>query len=488
MDANKLNPATTDGQKTDVLLVHDKQTNKVNVVKGVNENGELQTVPPTQNYSSDFMRVDKNSDLFSNFFSNFFRKLRETEGFNFFKSDAAQVEANAKAIQENAQKPTPEGGKLLDMLKVEKPDFNEIPKNHYHIDPAKIDWESLNKIGISKEQLEKSGSLNPMLRGYKSPSTFKVSGQTSDFYLTPTDAKISFYNAPDGFVKIRLHGIQQEPQLQRQFHGYEFTYADKKNLQETGNMGTVVQITDPKTIEPIPVIISRDRQTNELEYMRADKVNLPDELCGAKLTDKHKEKLLAGRSVQLDGMTSQKGNEFSAMLQISAVKRGVEFLPKELGLLPEQNRQQTNRQFQWVDENGNIRAPKTIGGVPLTDQQKLDFQAEKPIYVKGMTKDGQDKPYNAYIKFNREQGKPDFSRTNPNKAQVKEKIPASESRTQVAVNSDGKTNEETKHVKEPLKQGQRKPTAPQKEKQQKEQKADKALKEDKPKKSKGIKL
>ena len=169
MDANKLNPSTTDGQKTDVLLVHDK-TNKVNVVKGVNENGELQTVPPTQNYSSDFMRVDKNSDLFSNFFSNFFRKLRETEGLNFFKSDAAQVETNAKAIQENAQKPTPEGCKLLDMLKVEKPDFNEIPKNHYHIDPAKIDWESLNKIGITKEQLEKSGSLNPMLRGYKSPS------------------------------------------------------------------------------------------------------------------------------------------------------------------------------------------------------------------------------------------------------------------------------------------------------------------------------
>lgn len=165
MDANKLNSSTTDGQKTDVLLALDKQSRKVNVVKGVDEDGKLQTVPPTQNHSSDFMRVDKNSDLFSNFFSNFFRKLRETEGFDFFKSDAAQVEENAKAIQGNAKKPTPEGGKVSDMLKVEKPDFNEFPKNSYHIDPAKIDWESLNKIGITKEQLEKSGSLNPMLRG-----------------------------------------------------------------------------------------------------------------------------------------------------------------------------------------------------------------------------------------------------------------------------------------------------------------------------------
>lgn len=150
MDANKLNPSTTDGQKTDVLLIHDKQTNNVNVVKGVNEKGELQTVPPIQNYSSDFMRVDKNSDLFSNFFSNFFRKLRETEGLNFFKSDAVQAEANSKAIQENAQKPTPKVGKLFDVLEVEKPDFNEILKNHYHIDPEKINWESQNKIGITK--------------------------------------------------------------------------------------------------------------------------------------------------------------------------------------------------------------------------------------------------------------------------------------------------------------------------------------------------
>lgn len=105
-----------------------------------------------------------------------------------------------------------------------------------------------------------------------------------------------------------------------------------------------------------------------------------------------------------------------------------------------------------------------------------------------MVKDGQEQPYNAYIKFDREKGKPGFSRTNPDKAQIKETIPASESRAQVSVNTDGKTNEATKGVKEPLQQGQQKPIAPQKEKQEKEQKADKALKEDKPKKSRGLKM
>lgn len=58
-----------------------------------------------------------------------------------------------------------------------------------------------------------------MLRGYKSRNLFRVSGQVGDFYLTPTDAKISLYTAQDGTVKFKLHGIQNdEKQLQRPFH------------------------------------------------------------------------------------------------------------------------------------------------------------------------------------------------------------------------------------------------------------------------------
>lgn len=73
----------------------------------------------------------------------------------------------------------------------------------------------------------------------------------------------------------------------------------------------------------------------------------------------------------------------------------------------------------------------------------------------------------------------------PDKVQAKDVIPAAESRTQVAVNTEGKTNEATMQSKEPLKQGQDKPTAKQREKQEKTQ--DKTLKADKPKKSRGLK-
>lgn len=78
-----------------------------------------------------------------------------------------------------------------------------------------------------------------------------------------------------------------------------------------------------------------------------------------------------------------------------------------------------------------------------------------------------------YLRFNPEKGRPYRYDTNPDNAQ--KVAPANESRTQVAVNSQGKTNEATKNVNEPLQKGQ---TAPKDDIQQKQEK----------RKSKGMKV
>lgn len=70
--ANKM-PPPAEGQEKDVLLVLDKQQGKVSAVKGVDKEGNLQTVPPT--HGGEFMLVDKNSDVFCNFISNFFPQV-----------------------------------------------------------------------------------------------------------------------------------------------------------------------------------------------------------------------------------------------------------------------------------------------------------------------------------------------------------------------------------------------------------------------------
>jgi len=79
--------------------------------------------------------------------------------------------------------------------------------------------------------------------------------------------------------------------------------------------------------------------------------------------------------------------------------------------------------------------------------------------------DKEGKHFNAYIRMDKEQNRPRFFKYNPEKKQGKQEVEAVAEghKTQVAVNNEGKTNETTKHLKEPLKSEQTEPTADQKQ-------------------------
>ena len=99
----------------------------------------------------------------------------------------------------------------------------------------------------------------------------------------------------------------------------------------------------------------------------------------------------------------------------------------------------------------------------FTDQQKADYVAGKAIRLENIP-DKEGKPATMYLKFDVKEGRPKRYSSNPDSGQVV--APSNESRTQVAVNNEGKTNEATKHIKEPLQQGQ---TAPANERQRERQ-------------------
>ena len=63
--------------------------------------------------------------------------------------------------------------------------------------------------------------------------------------------------------------------------------------------------------------------------------------------------------------------------------------------------------------------------------------------------DKKGQKFNAYVRPNHEKVKYDFSRKRPEQSQIYEVKPDAASRTQVAVNSEGKTDEATKHIGEP---------------------------------------
>lgn len=79
MDVNTANQSTTDEQMMDILLELDKEKKTISAVKGVDENGELQTVPPENN--REILKFDRHDD----FFSNMMDQLKNPTRFNFFK-------------------------------------------------------------------------------------------------------------------------------------------------------------------------------------------------------------------------------------------------------------------------------------------------------------------------------------------------------------------------------------------------------------------
>ena len=210
--------------------------------------------------------------------------------------------------------------------------------------------------------------------------------------------------------------------------------------------------------------------------MRTDFIKIPDEIKGVKLNDEQKQTLMEGKPLKLEGMISTKGTEFSATVQFNADKRYVEFLfDRNNSNRQSQSNGQAQNNGQSNQQSQPQEAPKTFRGKELTDEQHKDFKAGQTVYIDGL-KDKKGQPYQGYITFNKETGKTNFQFPSQVKAQAK---PTEAHKMQTAVNSEGKTNEATKNIKEPLKSGQQRPKNKQQQEQQEKSQA--------PAKSKGVK-
>ena len=472
-------------QLSDILLVLDKEKMKIQAVKSIDKNGKMETVDPTKKNQSEFMRVDKQGDFISNFFSNFYRQLKDPTKFTFFKVPADKALEKAKEFQKQVDHPTPKGEKQMKKdevkaepeLKQEKQNNMETTQrapenNEYRYKPEQIDWETMNNLGLGKERLEKMNLLKPLLKGFKTNELVPVSLNLGTA-VTRMDARLSLQHNDEGKVVVAIHGIRKEPNLNFEFFGHKFTDEDKKNLLDAGNMGRVVDLKNPKTGETIPSIISVDKLTNELIALKIEYIKIPDEIKGVKLNDEQKQTLMEGKPLHLEGMISKKGTEFEATVQFNADKRYVEFLFDRGN-----SNQQTQSNGQNNQQNNSQEVPRTFRGKELDNEQYDKFKAGQTIYINGLT-DKQGKPYQGYITLNKETNKTNFSFQNPDKLKEQAK-PTEAHKTQTAVNSDGKTNEATKNIKEPL---QPKQQTPKDKKQQEQQEKPQA-----PAKSKGRKM
>ena len=504
----------------DVLIVRDEKTGEISVVAGLNADGSPKRTPAKAENAQSFLQFDRHGDVLDNFFKNFFRQCKEPSRFGFYRVAADQADKLLEVIKDLLK--DPDGNKeMLAPHKVdtsgyekkvqeeqaaEKPEQKqEEPKKqeemeqkneqnqespqqtqgnrgYQPIDESKINWQELEeKWGVKRDDLEKSGDLTKMLN-YGKSDLVRVSPNFGGeaFEL---DARLSFKKDSEGNVSLVPHFIRKEQKLD-EYKEHKFSDEDRKNLRETGNLGRVVDIVDRETGEIIPSFISIDRKTNEITDIPANKVRIPERIGKTEITKQEQDMLRAGLPVRDKLIERKDGRKFVTTLQVNVEQRGVEFVPgtgrspraaqaQEAKNNPIQGQAQDaenaaaiqngQRRNSWTNADGSIRPISKWSGVEFTEQQKADYVAGKAVKLENVT-DKQGFHATMYIRFNPEKGRPYRYDTDPDNAQ--KVAPSNESRTQVAVNSEGKTNEATKNLKEPLREGQ---TAPKDTAQQQQQ-------------------
>ena len=513
----------------DVLIVRDEKTGEISVVAGLNADGSPKRTPAKAENAQRFLQFDRHGDVLDNFFKNFFRQCKEPSRFGFYRVAADQAdkllevikdllkdpdgnkemlaphkvdtsgyekkvqeEQSAEKQEQPEQKQDDEPKKQEEMEQKneqnqESPQQTQGNRGYQPIDESKINWQELEeKWGVKRDDLEKSGDLNRMLN-YGKSDLVRVSPNFGGeaFEL---DARLSFKKDGEGNVSLVPHFIRKEQKLD-EYKEHKFSDDDRKNLRETGNLGRVVDLVDRETGEIIPSFVSIDRKTNEITDVPANKVRIPERIGKTEITKQEQDMLRAGLPVRDKLIERKDGRKFVTTLQVNVEQRGVEFVPGT-GKSPRtaqtqetkgdtsksqaqggENAAQTKKEQRrntWTNEDGSIRPISKWSGVSFTDQQKADYVAGKAVKLENVT-DKQGFHATMYIKFNPEKGRPYRYDTNPDNAQ--QVAPSNESRTQVAVNNDGKTNEATKNLREPLQKGQTNPKdARQQQQQEKPQK------------------
>ena len=504
----------------DVLVVRDEKTGEISVVAGLNADGSPKRIPAKAENAQSFLQFDRHGDVLDNFFRNFFRQCREPSRFGFYRVAADQAdkllevikdllkdpdgnkemlaphkvdtsgyekkvqeEQSAEKQEQPEQKQDDEPKKQEEMEQKneqnqESPQQTQGNRGYQPIDESKINWQKLEeKWGVKRDDLEKSGDRNRMLN-YGKSDLVRVSHNFGGEALE-LDARLSLKKDGEGKVSLVPRFIGKEQKLD-DYKEHKFSDDDRKNLRETGNLGRVVDLVDRETGEIIPSCVSIDRKTNEITDVSASKVRIPERIGKTEITKQEQDMLRAGLPVRDKLIERKDGRKFVTTLQVNVEQRGVEFVPgtgrspravqtqenKEKQAQGTENTANTNKEQRrntWTNADGSIRPISKWSGVDFTEQQKADYVAGKAVKLENVT-DKQGFHATMYIKFNPEKGRPYRYDTNPDNAQ--KVAPSNESRTQVAVNSEGKTNEATKNLKEPLRKGQ---TAPKDTAQQQQQ-------------------
>jgi len=306
----------------DVLLVQDNNNDELKAVSGIDRNGKLKIVEAKAENASQFLLIDRTGNDLENFMSKFKRQEMNPIQFKLFKVRYGKFEKLKEGLEELLFRPhLPENKEMLRNYEVNPKDFSAKQPAHA-IDENLVDWSQFERIGITRESLEKSGDLEKLLNWQKT-DLLPISVKFEDISIR-TDARLALRELPDGKLSLSVHAIHQKPDLNKPYFGVKFTDEDRENLLKTGHLGRKVDVEYQKGVTT-SVLVSIDPLTKELVAFRADRIKIPDNIKEVVLTAQQKKDLSEGKAVYLKNMMSKKSTRFNAYVQFNADKKGLEF-------------------------------------------------------------------------------------------------------------------------------------------------------------------
>lgn len=423
-------------QAQDILLLHDKVDKVLQAITNLDKDGKHETKPFDQaetGENNSFLKVDKQGNWLENFWKNLVSQFKDPTKFNLIsiregdlddpkvKKALADIAAgkNTKAAKEflekyeiRAKSPeqaaearidwdalakmgiTREGLEKSGMLDAflkqaagEPVKMQEATPQQYRFNESLVNWKQLDEMGISKEMLIQRGLLDQLLKGYKTNQLVPLSINTGAAYIR-MEARLSLMPDQEG-LRLYINGVRQAPDLDRSYMGHVFSDEDKRNLRETGNMGRSVELRG-RDGQYHEALVSIDKLTNELVAVKKENVFIPEEIRGVKLTPDEIADLKDGKEIYLEGMLSNAGREFNAYVQYNADRRGVEY------------------RF----ENERLFNAQTLGGAKISEQQRDAINAGKAVLVENMQgRNGEF--YDRYVKLDEATGNLSFLKYNP---------------------------------------------------------------------------
>ncbi len=264
-------------------------------------------------------------------------------------------------------------------------------KDDWRIDPAELNLAGIEKEwGITPDYLMNMKQFDRMMKGMESDILIPVSKKESGLYDFRGVAVLSFRDV-DGVKGLRVTSPDPYPDFKKPYYGHYFNADNVENFAKTRHMGSVANLKINGQV--VPCFMSIHPLMNKIHHCPVADVRVNRVIGKVDVGDEGVEHLMSGKRLLAKEIPRNDGSgEFDAYLQISAVKRGVDF-----------------------DIQRKMFQGQSLGGATLTRDEQNKINAGEAVRVNGMKRknDPDALPFDRFVKLNLETGDMAFLKYNP---------------------------------------------------------------------------